>query len=404
MNVLQTLVDQAFEDASRDSPGGAEHVLLTDFLACVAGSDQGIAPRGWRKDGTAGCAAALGVRAHARDQDDVHWATGIHPGSVVWPVVLAVGSEVAADGVQAAVAARTGYNCMAALARLLGPAHARSWHATATCGGLGSAAAAAVLFGLKDEQRFWACSHAVAVAGGVGQALVEHSGTTGFHRVAGAVVGIQAARLAHAGVPASKAALDGERGVLALLGRAAAPIPAEMQLATLQTTSVRIYPINGLAQAAVAVTADLRQRARSDATSLVVEVSESVAAATTGVPGGQWWDLQGAVAAAWSTGDPFQLAATADSARLRDRVRVFSSACPGETRVTVQTAHGVLSEQVDSLPGLSTGDPRLIPLLERKWDLLVGSGNGGARRVWRASDAFLSEGPRPESLSEVLTL
>ena len=396
---LRALVDRAFDDATRGARvGSAEHLLLADFLACVKGAGPAAAPQGWRNDGTAGSAAALGVRAHTLDQDDIHWMAGIHPGSVVWPVVLALGAESSVDGEQVAASARAGYNCMAGLAALLGPTHARSWHATATCGAVGAAAAAAVLLGLGDEQRLWACGHAVAVAGGVGQAIVERSGTAAFHRAACAVTGIQAARLAQANVRSSRNVLDGERGVLALFHVEPTNVSDAQAVATLPTTSVRLYPVNGFAQAAVALAADLRQRARADATSLLVEVSDFVATATTGVPGGAWWDLRHAVAAAWSTGDPFDLEPTADSVACRDHVRIVAGTVGrGTTRVTAKTPRGDLVAQADSPPGLLLSDPRLAPELDHKWNRLA-----GALHVRELADLFLSRGPRRPDLLQLL--
>jgi 2-methylcitrate dehydratase PrpD len=407
-DLLGSLVDQAFADAiggprSDPGPGDAEHLLLADFLACVDGADPGLAPRGWHHDGTAGSAAALGVLAHARDQDDIHWATGIHPGSVIWPVALALGAEVAADGERVAAAARAGYNCMAALATLFGPVHGQSWHATATCGALGAAAAAATILDLGTEQRLWACGHAVAVAGGVGQAVAERSGTATFHRAACAVVGIVAARLAQANVASSRKVLEGDRGILALFN-VDATFSSEVEVfATLPSASVRLYPVNGLAQAAVGLAADLRQQAHAQATSIVVEVSDFLADATTGGPAGSWWDLRHAVAAAWSTGDPFDLEPTSTSAACRERVRVVAgSVGRGTTRITVETPEGDLSAEADSPPGLRLADPRLGRQLDRKWDRLAGPSKAGAELARERSAMLLSRGPRIEELAELL--
>lgn len=401
---MYRLVENLFADPLRiRPPGTAEALLLTDFLACVIAADVERTQDGWTKDGTSGYAANLAVRAHARDQDDVYWKAGIHPGSVVWPVVLAVGSEVEADGALAAAAARVGYSAMSVLATMLGPRHGRSWHVTATSGGIGAAAAAAVLLGLDPDQRFWACSHAVAVAGGVGQALVERSGTTAFHRAAAVVVGIQAARLAAAGLPSSIHALDGEQGLFASLGQESDEVIDATAAGVLEHTSVRLYPVNGLAQAAVELTAKLRGRAGSGAvSSVVVEVSEATAAATTGTTGGDWWDLRAAVAAAWSSGDPFQLESAPDSATIRDRIDVRAgSVVPGATRVTVRAPGVVLTEYTDSPPGLALSDRGVPGLLQRKWERLAG---GSARTVEELKDmaaAVLSDGPQ---LHDVVSL
>ncbi|MBO4208653.1 MmgE/PrpD family protein [Micromonospora echinofusca] len=383
-------------------PGVAERTLLADLLAGVIGADPHDAPRNWVRDGTAGTAAALAARAHSRDQDDLHRPTLVHPGSVVWPTVLAVGAEVDAGGSRVAAAARAGYQAMTELARLLGATHGRTWHATATCGVLGAAVAAATLFDLDDQRRDWAAGHAVAVAGGVGQAVRERSGTTRFHRVSAVVLGIQAARLADAGVSSSRWVLEGERGVLALMaGRRPVDAPCPTGAGALAETSVRVFPVNGFAQAAVALAVDLRRRVHTAPISLQVQVSEAVAAATTGEVGGRWWDLRAAVAAAWVTGDPFRLDPTAESSRLRERVRVVPTATSA-TRITVRTADGEVSGQLDVPPGAWPADPDLAPLLRRKWELLVGPARGGAERVRALAESFLSGGPRDAGLRDLL--
>jgi len=405
-SVLYGLVEHVFASTLRlDPPATEESLLLSDFLACVAGANVGDVQDGWTKDGTSGCAANLAVRAHARDQDDVYWSAGIHPGSIIWPVVLAVGSEVRADGALAAAAARVGYNAMSVLAKMLGPRHARSWHPTATSGGIGAAAAAAVLLGLDPDQRFWACSHAVAVAGGVGQALVERSGTTAFHRAAAAVVGIQAARLAAAGLPSSMHALDGERGLLVSLGQEPENSVDTETDGALEATSVRLYPVNGFCQAAVEITAKLRRRVRSGAVSeVVVEVSDATAAATTETSGGDWWDLRAAVAAAWSSADPFQLESTPDSVMIRDRVEVrIGSVGPGATRVTVRAPGVVLTEYTESPPGLRLSDPGLPNLLERKWERLVGGSEQKVEELQDLTAEILSSGPQMHDVVSLLT-
>lgn len=368
IGVLHELVQGACAAAATPAPHN-EQLLLADFLSCVSGGAAGQVTS-WRKDGTAGVAAILSARSHARDQDDLHWGGGVHPGSVIWPVVLAVGAETSAPGELISSSARCGYQAMVVMAGLLGPHHAAQFHATATCGALGAALTAAQLLQLSTQQTDWACAHAIAVAGGVGQAVLERSMTTRFHRVAAAVTGIQAARLAQTGVSSSEQVLEGPRGVLALLAPHAG---SRYDGHALADTSVRLFPVNGFAQTAVCVAAQLRKEAAGEALVLLVEVPEAVAAATTGVPGGPWWDLRAAVAAAWSTGDPFRLEPTIGSQRLRDQVRVTAcSMPPGATRITVQTADGSLSKDMKQPPGYSLDEPSIGSSLQRKWEMLVG--------------------------------
>lgn len=403
--LLDELVEQAVAAGREPTAHDAAEVLLTDLLACVLGADAGGAPRDWSGDGTTGLAAAVASRAHARDQDDVHWPTMVHPGSVVWPVVLAVGVEVRATGADVAAAARAGYHAMRSLSLVLGPVHARSWHATATCGSLGSALPAAMLLGLDTNERRWASAHAIAMAGGVGQAVLERSGTTVFHRVAAAALGIQAARLGHARVRASERVLEGELGVLALLAPEAATDGSAPAVGdALGSTSVRVFPVNGFAQAAVALAAELRREAQSEVSELVVEVSEAAAGATTGAVGGDWWDLRSAVASAWTTGDPFLLGPSEESERLRERIRVVARPGPSRTtRMTAQTPGGAVHGELDAPPGASLDDPALAALLDRKWGLLVGPTRGGAAAARNVARAVLGSGPRDADLRALLS-
>lgn len=402
VGLIGDLVDQATSAASTSTStsSGAELTLLADATACVLGAGPQQSPAGWHQDGTSGVAAALAARVHARDLDDLHWPSAVHPGSVIWPAVLAVGAEARASGADVATAARAGYHAMVGLAMLLGREHATRWHATATSGAVGAALSSSLLLGLDRDQRHRACSHAAAVAGGAGQAVLERSGTTRFHRVAAAVLGIQAARLAAAGVPASGAVLEGPRGLLALLaGNDVDPTSIPAQDPALERTSVRLFPVNGFAQAAVSLAAALGREAGQRPMSVVVEVADVVASATRGDVGGPWWDLRAAVAAACVSQDPFDLAPTLGSAELRDWVEVRTGPV-GTTTVTVTTANGERSDRLDAPPGHDVCDPALVPMLDRKWDQLVGP--GGAVRARTLAHGWLDRGPRNDEITALL--
>lgn len=412
---LHALVERASESfragaAQKTSAPGADRaaeVLLADLLACVLGSPAEQAPAGWAKDGTTGLVAALAAGAHSADLDDVHRATVIHPGSIIWPVVLAVGAETGRSGTDVVAAARSGYQAMVELAAVLGPEHGRQWHATATCGALGAALASALLLDLGSRQRGWAVAHAVAMAGGVGQATLERSASTRFHRIAAATVGLQAARLAQAGVPASSQVLEGGKGVLALLAPGAerpplvGPWRADAAYA-MDRTSVRLFPINGFSQSVVALAAQLGKRVGPEVSSIVVEVSTSAAEATTGDPGGDWWDLATAVARAWCSGDPFRLFGSSGSDRLRPKVQIVPRGeFTWQSRVSAQSSTGSVGAFLEMPPGASLHEPGLGELLERKWDLI--GGPGGSAAACSLAAAVLERGPRAVHLARVLS-
>jgi hypothetical protein len=388
-------------------------VLLADLLACVAASGawQGTRPVGqvfdFSGDGTCGRVATLALRAHSRDLDDIFWPAGTHIGSIVWPVALALGAEIGARGAQILRAARTGYQVAGDTALLLGPAHAARWHATATAGAVGSAAAAAVLLKLDAETTIAACGHAAAMAGGVGQSVAERSATAAFHRASAAVTGILAARFARTGATAPARVLEGPRGLLALVAPDT-PGLRESPADVLASTSVRVFPVNGFSQGAVWLAAQLRRALdntsgiRDSQTaklrSIVVEVAPPVASATTGEVGGDWWDMRGAVAAAWASGDAFRLERTADSIDLRDAVRVVATAPDvGVTRVAVELADGeTRAERAAVPPGHQPDSPDSLRLLRQKWDEL------GVEDPLRRAERFLDSGVSAAEIEALL--
>jgi hypothetical protein len=411
--LLQRLVAQSAGIVeSHRSTDGAARVLLADMLACVAGC-RPEQPRTPAKpvfdsgdDGTCGRVAALALRAHAQDLDDIFWPTGTHIGSIVWPVALALGAEVGADGALILRAASTGYQIAGDIAALLGPVHGGRWHATATAGAVGSAAVAAVLLALDESKTVAACGHAAAMAGGVGQSVTERSPTVAFHRASAAITGLLAARFARTGAAAPARVLEGPRGVLALLAPDARGL-LESRDDNLLATSVRLFPVNGFCQGAVALAAELRRRfdttrgkggARTaKPRSILVEVGTPVAAMTTGDVGGDWWDMRGAVAAAWTSGDEFRLERTDDSWALREAVRVVGTGGDVRaTRVVVQMTDDEMGAELAQPPGYRPTDPDSLRLLQRKWFGL------GAEDPFGPAERILDSGVRMVDLEALL--
>src|SRR5262245_3070743 len=144
--------------------------LLVDFLV-EAGADAVASLVDAPSLETIGRAAAA---AHRRDLDDVHWPSLTHPGSVVWPAVLA-GASAGISGRQARRAAAIGYEAVAAIAGIVGSAGITRWHRTALAGHAGAAAAVAAARGGDSERCAEAMALALTMAGGVGQTIVERS-------------------------------------------------------------------------------------------------------------------------------------------------------------------------------------------------------------------------------------
>ncbi|CAM3064186.1 hypothetical protein JHFBIEKO_3038 [Methylobacterium mesophilicum] len=213
----------------------AARVALVDFLACaLAGSTDpslatlrgvfGDAPGRALVIGAAQPAdpflAALlnGHAGHVLDYDDVHAGVRGHPTTVIVPALLAALGPDALPTADAFLAAYlVGLETMAHLGRAIGPAHyERGFHATATLGPLGAAAAVAHLCGFTPG------TTAIALGLGATQAaglrLQFGSDAKPLHAGLAARNGLAAARLAEAGLSGADDGLDGANGFLQAYG------------------------------------------------------------------------------------------------------------------------------------------------------------------------------------------
>jgi 2-methylcitrate dehydratase PrpD len=156
-----------------------------------------------------------GVSGHALDYDDVNSAMTGHPSIPLVPTVLAVGEETEATGSEIIDAFIAGFEVETRLGRAIGRSHyERGWHATATMGTLGAAAAAARLYGLGVEQTRMALGIAVSLAGGSRQNFGTM--TKPLHPGYAAQNGIVAAQLASHGFTADPTAIEAPLGLFAL--------------------------------------------------------------------------------------------------------------------------------------------------------------------------------------------
>jgi len=213
----------------------AARVALVDFLACaLAGStDPSIAILRTTFGDTPGPAVVIGSdrsadpflaallnghAGHVLDYDDVHASVRGHPTTVIVPALLAALDPEALPSADAFLAAYlVGLETMAHLGRAIGPAHyERGFHATATLGPLGAAAAIAHLRGFTAE------TTAVALGFGATQAaglrLQFGSDAKPLHAGLAARNGLTAALLAENGLSGADDCLDGAIGFLQAYG------------------------------------------------------------------------------------------------------------------------------------------------------------------------------------------
>jgi 2-methylcitrate dehydratase PrpD len=178
-------------------------------LCTVLGTTLRTAP-GW-------AALANGAAGHAHDFDDTNFTLMGHPSVPLLSTALACAEAEMADGAAVVLAYVLGFEVDAAVGAVVNPAHyTRGWHATASIGTLGCAAAAARLLGLDVVQT----RHALGIAASLASGLKENFGsmTKPYHAGHAARSGVLAAQLAREGLTASDTALDGRQGYAAAFG------------------------------------------------------------------------------------------------------------------------------------------------------------------------------------------
>jgi 2-methylcitrate dehydratase PrpD len=157
-----------------------------------------------------------GTAAHALDFDDNFDPAKAHATAVLAPAILAVAEAEGASGQACLDAYIAGLQILGRVGQGVNPAHRnRGWHATATVGAIGAAAACARLLGLKAYQAGMAVSIATSMAGG----FMSQFGTMtkAMHAGLAAKSGVMAAYLAGSGVTAGEKTLDGPTGMNRLM-------------------------------------------------------------------------------------------------------------------------------------------------------------------------------------------
>jgi 2-methylcitrate dehydratase PrpD len=147
----------------------------------------------------ASAAVVNGAAAHALDFDDVNLAMPGHPSVAILPALLALAEQNGSSGADVLTAFVAGYELQCRLGRTIAPGHydGLGFHATATVGSFGAAAACAHLLRL-DTDRF---ATALGIAGTQAAGLKSMFGTMckPLHAGKAACHGVIAAKLAARG-------------------------------------------------------------------------------------------------------------------------------------------------------------------------------------------------------------
>jgi 2-methylcitrate dehydratase PrpD len=201
----------AFADIPEETRAWARQCVL-DYIACgVAGASDELtgiliaelSEQGGRGSATAfgqatrlsAASAALinGAASHALDFDDVNLAMPGHPSVAILPALLALAEERGSSGEAVLTAFIAGYELQCRVGRVLAPGHydVLGFHATATIGSFGAAAACAHLLRLGPEQFATALGIAGTQAAGLKSMFGTmckplHAGKASYHGLLGA--------------------------------------------------------------------------------------------------------------------------------------------------------------------------------------------------------------------------
>jgi 2-methylcitrate dehydratase PrpD len=198
-------------------PGACEPVTRRLFGA-VRGWGEGKATAIGFGCGLAAPWAALvnGTAAHALDFDDNFDPAKAHATAVLAPAILALAEEEGSSGRACLDAYIAGLQILGRVGQGVNPVHRnRGWHATATVGAIGAAAACARLLRLDAER----AAHAVSMATSMAAGFMSQFGTMTkpLHAGLAAKSGVMAACLARAGIDAGRGTLDGPTGMNRLM-------------------------------------------------------------------------------------------------------------------------------------------------------------------------------------------
>ncbi|HJV84171.1 MAG TPA: MmgE/PrpD family protein [Noviherbaspirillum sp.] len=188
-------------------------ILLTD-LCEQGGHPQGTIVGHAERLPVLAAALVNGAASHALDYDDVNLSMTGHPTVAVLPGVLALAEQRNASGRDLIAAFVAGYEAACDIGARMGASHyARGFHATATIGSFGSAAACAHLLRLDPDQT----AHALGIAGTQAAGLKSMFGTMckPLHAGKAAYNGLIAARLAARGFDSRKDVLETVQGFAA---------------------------------------------------------------------------------------------------------------------------------------------------------------------------------------------
>lgn len=154
-----------------------------------------------------------GTAAHGEDYDDTFEGGPVHAGVVVVPAALALAQHRGLDGAAVMRAIAIGAELMSRLSLVAPQAiHKAGFHPTAVIGAMAAAAAAGAAIGLDRARLAHALGTAGSLASGIIEYLADGSWTKRLHPGAAAQAGLRAALLAEGGFKGPASVFEGDHG------------------------------------------------------------------------------------------------------------------------------------------------------------------------------------------------
>jgi 2-methylcitrate dehydratase PrpD len=237
--VTQTLarfvVDTRWEDIPEQARHEAKRALLNFFAVAIAGcrtepvelalktlaefsggKQATIVGRTERIDAL-GAAFLNAAGANVFDYCDTHLPTVVHPTAPLAPALLALAELRRVTGPELLLAFVLGFEIECRVGGAVSPGHyPRGWHITSTCGVFGSAAGAAKLLGLKENQVVWTLGNAATQSAGLCECLGWPAKSVSVGNAARN--GLFSALLAEKGYSGPVEPIAGAQGFLAAMG------------------------------------------------------------------------------------------------------------------------------------------------------------------------------------------
>lgn len=251
-DLLRFLANAPVADLTKIEIKGIE-LLFADFLAITASYLKECESLEYQGLSGSDLATYLAIASSKGDMDDVDWQMIHHPGSIIFPAVLALGLEKGSSSTDFLKAVSVGYRTAAVFSGLMTPAIRQTWHSTSMSGAMGAAHAVTALTNSSPDLAYATLNLTCTNLGGLAQAGIERNGAAQFNRGAAAALSIGALRAAHMDSPFLPNSFETLMKAWDQDPRAAIASSKGFmnQGVGLSTASLRLLPVSGYMQAAV---------------------------------------------------------------------------------------------------------------------------------------------------------